>query len=96
MLQNHRLSKAIGDVSWNKFIKMIQYKALWNDRIYYKIGRYYASSQICNNCGYKNIETKDLGVREWVCPNCNIKHNRDINAAINIKKQGLKELGLIV
>jgi len=94
MVQNHRLAKAINDVSWSKFARMIEYKANWYGRTYHKINRFYASSQTCNVCGYKNVDTKDLNVRKWVCPECGTKHDRDNNAAINILNQGLKELGL--
>jgi putative transposase len=94
MVQNHRLAKAINDVSWSKFARMIEYKVNWYGRTYHKINRFYASSQTCNVCGYKNVDTKDLNVRKWVCPECGTKHDRDNNAAINILKQGLKELGL--
>jgi len=94
MAQNHRLAKAINDVSWSKFARMIEYKANWYGRTYHKINRFYASSQTCNVCGYKNVDTKDLNVRKWVCPECGTKHDRDNNAAINILNQGLKELGL--
>ena len=94
MVQNHRLAKAINDVSWSEFIKMIEYKANWYGRTYHKINRFYASSQTCNICGYKNVDTKDLNVRKWVCPECGTNHDRDNNAAINILNQGLKELCL--
>ena len=95
MVQNHCLAKAISDVSWSEFTRMIEYKSIWHDRIYHKIDRYYASSQTCNVCGYKNKNVKDLNVREWICPKCNTYHNRDENAAINILNQGLRELGLV-
>ncbi len=94
MVQNHRLAKAINDVSWSEFCRMIEYKANWYGRTYHKINRFYASSQTCNVCGYKNVDIKDLNVRKWVCPECGTKHDRDNNAAINILNQGLKELGL--
>lgn len=96
MIKNHKLAKSISDVSWSEFLRMIEYKSIWHDRIYHKINRYFPSSQICNVCGYKNIEVKDLSVREWICPECNTMHNRDENAAINIKNEGMKDLGLVV
>jgi len=94
MVKNRNLAKAISDVSWSKFCRMIEYKANWYGRTYHKIDRYFVSSQLCNVCGYKNTDTKDLNVRQWICPQCNTNHDRDVNAAVNILNQGLKELGL--
>ena len=59
----------------------MEYKSKWNGRNYIKIDTFYASSQLCFSCGYKNINVKDLKVRDWICPFCNTKHDRDINAA---------------
>lgn len=96
MVKNHKLAKAINDVSWNEFVRQNNYKALWHDRIIQKVDSYFPSSQLCNVCGYKNIEVKDLSVREWICPKCNTIHNRDENAAKNIKNEGMRILGLVV
>lgn len=89
MVKNHCLAKAISDCSWSEFVRMLQYKADWYGRTISKIDRFYPSSQTCSCCGCVNPETKDLSVREWTCPDCGVTHDRDINAAKNILKQGV-------
>lgn len=94
MVKNHHLAKAISDCGWYELTRQISYKSEWNNRQYIKIGRFTKSSQPCNVCGYINTNTKDLSVREWVCPECGTKHDRDINAAINILNEGLRLLNV--
>ena len=89
MVKNHNLAKSISDCSWSEFVRMLQYKAGWYRRTISKINRFYPSSQTCSCCGCVSHETKDLSVRGWICPNCGVGHDRDINAAKNILKQGL-------
>ena len=91
MMKNHKLAQAFVDVSLGTFYSMLEYKAKWNDKVVVKIDRFFPSSKTCNVCNYINQDLT-LKDREWTCPSCNTKHDRDFNASINIKKQGLKIL----
>ena len=90
MMKNHKLAKAIGDVSWGKFIDVLEYKAFWNDKYVVHIDRFFPSSKTCSNCGWinNNLTLKD---RIWICPECGSVHDRDFNAAINILNEGYRK-----
>lgn len=90
MIRNPKLSKSISDVSWSKFVNMLEYKAKIYDTEIIKVPRFYASSQICSCCGKQNPIVKNLNVREWTCPSCNAVHDRDYNAATNILRKALE------
>ena len=87
MIKNRKLSRSIHSASWSSLANMIQYKCDWNHRTFHKINRWFPSSKTCSCCGHK-MDSIDLSTREWTCPNCNSIHDRDINAAVNIKNKG--------
>ena len=91
MLKNRKLSKAICDASWSSLISKLEYKAKERGKCFVKIDQWFASSKTCHCCGHK-VKKLDLKVRKWTCSSCNAFHDRDINAAINIKQQGLMKL----
>lgn len=91
MMKNHKLAQSISDVSWSTFVKMLEYKAEWYGTNILKIGRFEPSSKTCSSCGYINKELT-LKDREWKCIKCNSEHDRDVNAAINIKNFSLKNI----
>jgi putative transposase len=88
MVKNNKLAKSISDASWSSFVTMLKYKSEWNGKNLIFIGRFDPSSKMCSVCGYikKDLKLED---RNWKCPDCKTEHNRDINAAINIKKFGI-------
>ena len=92
MMKNHHLAQAISDCGWGMFINMLEYKC---DNLV-KIDKWFASSQTCSECGHKEDKVKNLKVREWTCPVCGTHHNRDLNAARNIEREGLSLCGLKV
>ena len=95
MLKNHCLARSISSAAWSEFVRQLTYKGEWNGSNVIFIGRFDASSQVCSRCGHKNPSVKDLKVREWTCPECGTHHDRDVNAAVNIKQMALEKQNLI-
>jgi len=88
MVKNHTLAKAMSDVGWSEFVSQFQYKAEWYGRTVVKIDRWYPSSKRCFDCGHI-LDSLTLDIRHWTCPECGVSHDRDLNAANNIRVAGL-------
>jgi putative transposase len=85
MVGNGRLAKSISDAGWGQFVRFLRYKAEWSGGVILNVDRFFPSSQLCSECGEKHPALQ-LTDRRWICPNCGVLHDRDINAAINILK----------
>lgn len=92
MIKNRKLSKHIADASWGNFVTLLQYKCDWYGKELVKVNRFYPSSKSCSSCGLINQNLK-LSDREWTCNSCKVVHDRDVNASVNILKEGLKIYG---
>lgn len=90
MAQALNFGKSVLDNSWGMFVTFLQYKLEEMGKKLVKVDKFFASSQTCHICGYKNIKTKNLSVRVWDCLECGTHHDRDVNAAINIKNEGMR------
>ena len=91
MLGNRRLAKHVADAAWSGFVRKLEYKAGWSGRHFARTGRWFASTKTCSRCGVK-ADAMPLSVRQWTCGACGAGHDRDINAALNIRQQGILEL----
>jgi putative transposase len=87
MVKNHNLAKHIVDAAFGEIFRELEYKAEWYGRTYFALDKFYPSSKLCSSCGHL-INELPLSVREWDCPACGVHHDRDINAAKNIKRAG--------
>lgn len=94
MMKNHNLARSVSDVGWYEFFRQLEYKSKWYGKTLIKIGQFEPSTKMCSSCGHIN-NTLTLKDRDWICPKCNSHHNRDINAAINIKKMAVQEQNLL-
>jgi len=93
MVRNHKLAKAISDVSWGMFVNFLEYKLKEKGGVLVEIDRWFPSSKICSHCHYE-LESLTLDVREWTCPQCGTHHNRDENASANIRAEGIRMLSV--
>ncbi|EJX4187822.1 RNA-guided endonuclease InsQ/TnpB family protein [Salmonella enterica] len=91
MIRNPKLSKAIADAGWGEFVRQLEYKGEWSGRSVVAIDQFFPSSKRCSGCGY-TMPKMALNVRSWLCPECGANHDRDVNAAKNIKAVGLTAL----
>jgi putative transposase len=90
-LARTKLAKSVHDAGWGMFRRMLEYKSQWQGKHFQKIERSYPSTQLCHDCGERH-HSLTLADREWACPACGVVHDRDLNAALNIRDQGLSLL----
>jgi putative transposase len=88
MLANGRLARAIADMGFYEFRRQLEYKAAWRGALVVVADRWFPSSKLCSNCGHRMKELA-LGVRQWICPGCGTRHDRDVNAAINLRNMAV-------
>lgn len=89
MLRNRSLARSLADTAFSEFVRQLEYKALWYGRTLVKVDRFYPSSKRCSVCGLV-LEALGLGERQWTCPDCGVRHDRDLNAARNLLEEGLR------
>ena len=93
MVKSQKLAKSISDAGWGQFCTMLKYKSEWEGKTYIEVDRFYPSSKTCNNC-LNRVNSLSLDIRNWQCAKCGESHDRDINAAKNIRDEGLRILAV--
>jgi putative transposase len=93
MLRNRHLSRALADGALAELQRQLKYKCSWYGRTFVRVGRFFPSTKRCSACGFVR-EQLPLSMRKWTCPECGVEHDRDVNAAINIRQEGLRMLEL--
>ena len=91
MEKSRRLAKSVADASMSEMARQLEYKCAWHGRRFVKVSRWYPSSKMCSCCGHV-LEELPLSVRAWTCPVCGASHDRDLNAAVNIAREGARLL----
>ena len=92
MMRFSHNAKNYNDVSWSKFVSMLEWKSMFHNCSVVRSDKWFASSQICSACGFKNEAVKNLSVRKWICPFCGVEHSRDHNAAINLRNDAISKI----
>ena len=92
MMRFSHNAKNYNDVSWNKFVNTLEWKSKFHNCSVVKSDKWFASSQICSHCGFKNESVRNLSVRKWICPSCGVEHSRDHNAAINLRNDAISKI----
>jgi len=93
MVRNSKLAKSISDASWGQFCTLLKYKCEWEGKTYIEVDRFFPSSKTCNHCLHQ-VDSLPLEIRHWECPSCGTQHDRDVNAAKNIRDEGLRQLAV--
>lgn len=91
MMSNHNLAKSIADASWGELLRQLKYKSSWYGRTFHQIDKFFPSSKTCSGCQFV-VDDLPLSIREWDCPNCKRHNERDLNASLNIRDKGIKDL----
>jgi putative transposase len=93
MMQNHKMARSIQELSLSETRRQLEYKASWYERNLVVVDRFFPSSKLCSDCGYK-YKNLSLNERRWICPECGVEHDRDENASKNLEKEGERILSM--